>query len=120
MTCIPSPVPNYRGVMVVDLAGLVDGELAEVRALRALPQFGVPETVSFIGVSRGLCLSPTSGRRQAVSVQTLTFTLPIQITLSVETVGGLLYSFETCLELPLGVSPFITDQSLVGGPDVLV
>jgi hypothetical protein len=91
LVTIPPPAPNIVGLAVVDLAPYMRGEISEIRGIN--PLHGEDGIVI---VSRaGMCLSPTSGARQAVAFRTRGNLVPVHLTLDIETSDGTLYHFTT-------------------------
>jgi len=95
--CIPSPVPNaVTRLMIIDLAGYVDNEITEIVNLVSLPQEGYPESVTFVPLQATVTFSPTNGALEAIQVQLETFTLPIELEVTVYTASDSFLTFKTC------------------------
>ncbi len=91
LVTVPPPAPNIAGLAVLDLAPYMKGEIAEVLGINPLRgQDGI-----VIVTRAGMCLSPTSGARQAVSFRTRGDLVPVHLTLDIETADGTLYHFTT-------------------------
>jgi hypothetical protein len=95
--CIPSPVPNaVTRLMVIDLAGYVDNDIAEIVNLVSLPQAGYPESVTFVPLVANICQSPTNGASEAIGIYLESFLLPIELEVTVYTASGVFQTFRTC------------------------